>query len=61
VAYPQRPRLASVLAAAQTVVTETVAQAAQAAGLSGPQIGEKIHAARVQAVRAWLEKPAAPA
>ncbi|OOG44000.1 multifunctional CCA addition/repair protein [Polaromonas sp. A23] len=60
-AYPQRLRLASVLAAAQTVVTETVAQAAQAAGLSGPQIGEKIHAARAQAVRTWLENPAAPA
>jgi tRNA nucleotidyltransferase (CCA-adding enzyme) len=61
VAYPQRPRLARALAAAQTVVTETVAQAAQAAGLSGPQIGEKIHAARVHAVRTWLEDPAAPA
>lgn len=60
-AYPQRPRLARALLAAQSVHTETVALAAQAAGLSGPKIGEHIHAARVQAVKAWLETPPAPA
>jgi tRNA nucleotidyltransferase (CCA-adding enzyme) len=60
-AYPQRPRLANALLAAQSVHTETVAHAAQAAGLSGPKIGEQIHAARVQAVKAWLETPLAPA
>jgi tRNA nucleotidyltransferase (CCA-adding enzyme) len=59
-AYPQRPRLAQALQAAQAVVTETVAQAAQAAGLSGPKIGEKIHAARVQALQAWLKASAEP-
>ncbi len=56
-AYPQRPRLAQVLRSAQAVVTETVAQAAQTAGLSGPKIGEMIHAARVQAVQAWMNTP----
>jgi tRNA nucleotidyltransferase (CCA-adding enzyme) len=50
-AYPQRERLARVLQAAQSVATEPVAQAAQAAGLSGPKIGEMIHAARVKAVQ----------
>ena len=53
-AYPQRERLARVLQAAQSVATEPVAQAAQAAGLSGPRIGEMIHSARVQAVRQAL-------
>ncbi len=56
-AYPQRPQLAQVLRSAQAVVTETVAQAAQTAGLSGPKIGEMIHAARVQAVQAWMDTP----
>ncbi len=55
--YPQRPRLAQVLRSAQAVVTETVAQAAQTAGLSGPKIGEMIHAARMQAVQAWMNTP----
>lgn len=59
-AYPQRPRLTRALLAAQSVHTETVAQEAQAAGLSGPKIGEHIHTARVQAVKAWLEAPLAP-
>jgi len=54
-AYPQRARLTAVLQAALSVATEPVAQAAQAAGLAGPKIGEMIHAARVRAVQAWLE------
>ncbi len=58
-AYPQRVRLARALEAAQSVATEAVAQAAQAAGLSGPQIGETIHSARVQAVQDWLGSAAA--
>ncbi len=58
-AYPQRPRLVQALQAARSVATEPVAQAAQAAGLTGPKIGEMIHAARVQAVRAWLQESAA--
>ena len=50
--YPQRPQLLAALAAAQAVATQPIAQAAQAAGRQGPQIGELIHAARVQAVAA---------
>jgi len=53
-AYPQRGRLAQCLQAAQAVATDAVAQGAQAAGLNGPEIGEMIRAARVQAVQAWL-------
>ncbi len=54
-AYPQRARLGRVLQAAQSVATEPVAQAAQAAGLSGANIGEMIQAARVRAVQQSLE------
>ncbi|MDO8386407.1 MAG: multifunctional CCA addition/repair protein [Polaromonas sp.] len=54
-AYPQRGRLGRVLQAAQSVATEPVAQAAQAAGLSGPKIGEMIHSARVKAVQQALD------
>ncbi len=54
-AYPQRERLARVLRAAQSVATEPVAQAAQAAGLPGPKIGEMIHGARVKAVQQALD------
>ncbi|MDI1237975.1 MAG: multifunctional CCA addition/repair protein [Polaromonas sp.] len=60
-AYPQRRRLAQALQAAQSVVTASIAEAAQAAGLSGPKIGEMIHAARVQAVQAWIAGPASQA
>jgi tRNA nucleotidyltransferase (CCA-adding enzyme) len=52
--YPQRPRLLAALTAAQSVDTSVVASAAQAAGADGRQIGEKIHAARVAAVNAWI-------
>ncbi|WP_309680122.1 multifunctional CCA addition/repair protein, partial [Polaromonas sp.] len=48
--YPQRDRLLAALAAAQSVVTAEVAAQGQAAGLSGPRIGELIHQARVAAV-----------
>ena len=54
-AYPQRERLGRVLQAAQSVATEPVAQAAQAAGLAGTKIGEMIHTARVRAVQQGLE------
>ncbi len=60
-AYPQRQRLAQALQAAQSVVTASIAEAAQAAGLSGPRIGDMIHAARVQAVQAWIDNSAAQA
>ena len=45
-----RQRLTVALAAAQSVPTDTVAQAAQAAGLSGVQVGERVRAARIAAV-----------
>ena len=60
-AYPQRQRLAQALQAAQSVVTASIAEAAQAAGLSGPKIGDMIHAARVQALQAWIDGTAAQA
>ena len=50
--YPQRPRLLEALSAAQQVQTHPLALDAQAAGRSGPQIGEAIHKARVKAVQA---------
>ncbi len=52
--YPQRPRLLAALAAAQSVVTAEVAQQAAEAGARGPQVGEKIHRARVAAVHQAL-------
>ncbi|MDR7093271.1 multifunctional CCA addition/repair protein [Hydrogenophaga laconesensis] len=48
--YPQRERLARALAAAQSVDTATVAAQAQADGLSGAKVGQRIHQARVDAV-----------
>ncbi len=58
--YATRARLLSALAAAQGVVTETVARRVMAAGLSGPDVGAAIHAARVEAVAAILANPQAP-
>ena len=55
--YPQRSRLLGVLAAAQSVATREIAENAQAAGLAGEKIGERIHAARVTAVCATLRVP----
>ncbi|MGB2882648.1 MAG: HD domain-containing protein, partial [Rhodoferax sp.] len=52
--YPQAPRLALALQLALSVATNTIATAAQAAGASGPKIGEWIHKARVAAVTAGL-------
>ena len=54
-AYPQRARLNAALAAALAVVTSVIAADAAAAGITGAKVGEKIHAARVRAVAAWLE------
>lgn len=48
--YPQRARLLAAQAAALAVDTAPIAQAAAQAGLTGPQIGERIHAARVDAI-----------
>ena len=50
--YPQRERLLSVLAAAAAVATDAVARQAQQAGATGPRIGEAIHRARIDAVKA---------
>jgi tRNA nucleotidyltransferase (CCA-adding enzyme) len=52
--YPQRERLLAVLAAAAGVATDVVARAAQQSGAAGPQIGEAIYRARVEAVAASL-------
>ena len=57
-AYPQRPRLPAVLAAAQSVVTREIAAQAAARGQSGPQVGALIHQARVEAVAQWLHTQA---
>jgi tRNA nucleotidyltransferase (CCA-adding enzyme) len=51
-AYPQRQRLLAALAAAQSVATEPIARAAQAAGAHGPKIGEAITRARIAAIAA---------
>ncbi len=50
--YPQATRLARALQCAQSVVTQSVAAQAQAAGHSGPQVGDAIRKARVAAVAA---------
>ncbi len=52
--YTQRRRLLTCLAAAQSVATNSVAQEAAAAGVSGSKVGEMIHAARVRAVHEQL-------
>ena len=52
--YPQRPRLLAALQAARGVDSAAVAAVAAARGLSGPAVGEALHAARVQAVDAAL-------
>ena len=50
IAYPQRDRLAQALEWARSVDTASTAAQAQADGLSGPKVGERIHKARVAAV-----------
>ena len=48
--YPQAERLLSALTKAQGIDTALIAQEAQRMGLTGNDIGQKIHAARVEAV-----------
>ncbi|MDO5693782.1 MAG: multifunctional CCA addition/repair protein [Pseudomonadota bacterium] len=60
-AYPQRPRLLAVLAAAQGVDTASVAQGVMARGAQGAAIGAAIARARSAAVQAWLEASASAA
>jgi tRNA nucleotidyltransferase (CCA-adding enzyme) len=57
--YPQRPRLLRALAYARGVDTAAVAQHMAELGQAGAQIGEAIHAARVDALRAGFatERP----
>ncbi len=60
-AYPQRPRLTAVLAAALEVDTASVAEAAMARGARGAAIGQAVAAARARAVQAWLDGAVAAA
>ncbi len=53
--YPQGPRLLAALQAAQSVDTAQVSSRAMAAGAKGRDIGQWIHAARVDAVQAQLD------
>jgi tRNA nucleotidyltransferase (CCA-adding enzyme) len=48
--YAPAQRLREVLGAALSVTTSDIAAEAQKQGLSGPAVGEKIHAARVRAI-----------
>ncbi|OJU92105.1 MAG: multifunctional CCA tRNA nucleotidyl transferase/2'3'-cyclic phosphodiesterase/2'nucleotidase/phosphatase [Burkholderiales bacterium 66-5] len=57
--YPQRPRLAAALQVVQQVATAPIAAQAAANGASGPQVGDAIRRARVQALQQWLNDPAA--
>lgn len=59
-AYAPRVRLLAALAAAQAVVTDVVARRVMASGLSGPDVGVAIHAARVEAVAVITGDPQAP-
>jgi tRNA nucleotidyltransferase (CCA-adding enzyme) len=56
VPYPQAERLLLAQQAALSVETAPIAQAAAQAGLKGPQIGERIAQARVQAIRHVLSQ-----
>ncbi len=58
--YAPRIRLMAALTAAQAVVTDTVARRVMASGLSGPDVGAAIHAARVEAVAAVEANTPAP-
>ena len=53
-AYAQGPRLLAALAAAQRVATQSIAQSAISAGVTGKDIGDLIHQARVAAIAAQL-------
>ena len=55
--YPQRARINAALAAVQSVATSVIAANAASKGVTGPKVGELIHAARVEAVAAWLAQP----
>jgi tRNA nucleotidyltransferase (CCA-adding enzyme) len=44
----------------QSVVTRDIAAHAAAHGLAGPQVGQLIHQARIEAVAQWLHRSATP-
>jgi tRNA nucleotidyltransferase (CCA-adding enzyme) len=52
--YPQRARLTQALECAMGVDSAVVASQAMARGISGPALGEAVHAARARAVAAAL-------
>ena len=56
--YPQRARINAALTAVQSVATSVIAAHAASKGVTGQKVGELIHAARVEAVAAWLAQPA---
>jgi tRNA nucleotidyltransferase (CCA-adding enzyme) len=58
--YPQAKRLAQALGAALGVVTADIAAAAAREGLQGPQIGERIEAARTSAISAAFQTKPTP-
>ena len=49
--YPQRQRLLDALSVVQAVDASAVAAAVAARGLTGPAVGEAIHAARIEALK----------
>jgi len=53
-AYPQAARLQSALDAALAQPTHDIAAQAMAQGLKGPEVGRRIHAARVRAIEQVL-------
>ncbi len=56
--YPQRQRLSAALAAALAADVQSVSETAVAQGLAGPQIGERVRAARGAAIERWLSSQA---
>jgi tRNA nucleotidyltransferase (CCA-adding enzyme) len=52
--YPQRAHLLAALREAQSVSTAEIAAQAQAQGITGPQVGARIHAARIAALQSVL-------
>jgi tRNA nucleotidyltransferase (CCA-adding enzyme) len=60
-AYPQRDRLLASLEAARAVHTAVIASLAREQGLTGEQVGDRIHAARTEAVAQVLQTSSASA
>jgi tRNA nucleotidyltransferase (CCA-adding enzyme) len=54
--YPQRERLQAVLAAARALDTAVIAEQAREQGLTGEQIGARIHQARTEVVAELLRR-----